>query len=145
MTINDRIAIVTGAGRGIGKATALALAQNGAHVAAVDLDQAAAEATAGEVAALGRKSLAICADMGELAAIDGMVRRVVGTFGHIDILVNNAGVTRRAHIMDLTEDDWDRIMRVNAKGVFFCLQTVARAMIGRGSGVVINIASIAGK
>src|SRR5205085_7139515 len=74
-----------------------------------------------------------------------MVRRVVDTFGQIDILVNNAGVTRRAYIMDLTEDDWDRIMRVNGKGVFFCLQRVAREMIPRRSGVIVNIASIAGK
>jgi NAD(P)-dependent dehydrogenase (short-subunit alcohol dehydrogenase family) len=67
------------------------------------------------------------------------------TFGRVDILVNNAGVTRRAYIMDLTEQDWDRIMRVNAKGVFFCLQRVAREMIPRHSGTIINIASIAGK
>src|SRR5262245_64007684 len=74
-----------------------------------------------------------------------MVRRVVDSFDRIDVLVNNAGVTRRAHIMDLTEADWDRIMRVNGKGVFFCLQRVAREMIPRKSGVIINIASIAGK
>jgi NAD(P)-dependent dehydrogenase (short-subunit alcohol dehydrogenase family) len=145
MTLSDRIAIVTGAGRGIGKATALALAQNGAHVAAVDIDQAAAEATAGAVAALGRKSLAVCSDVGDLAGIDAMVSRVVSAFDHVDILVNNAGVTRRASIMDLTEEDWDRIMRVNAKGVFFCLQRVAREMVARQRGVIVNIASIAGK
>jgi NAD(P)-dependent dehydrogenase (short-subunit alcohol dehydrogenase family) len=74
-----------------------------------------------------------------------MVRRVVEAYGQIDILVNNAGVTRRADIMDLTEADWDRIHRVNAKGVFFCLQRVAREMIPRRSGRIINIASIAGK
>src|SRR5678815_2828058 len=74
-----------------------------------------------------------------------MVSQVTATFGHIDILVNNAGVTRRAYIMDLNEADWDRIMRVNGKGVFFCLQRVAREMIPRRSGVIINIASIAGK
>src|SRR5678816_3245380 len=74
-----------------------------------------------------------------------MVSQVTATFGHIDILVNNAGVTRRAYIMDLTEADWDRIMRVNGKGVFFCLQRVAREMIPRRSGVIVNIASIAGK
>src|SRR5205823_759305 len=79
------------------------------------------------------------------AAIDAMVRRVIAAFERIDVLVNNAGVTRRAYIMDLTEADWDRIMRVNAKGVFFCLQRVAREMIPRRSGVIVNIASIAGK
>jgi NAD(P)-dependent dehydrogenase (short-subunit alcohol dehydrogenase family) len=145
MTLSDRVAIVTGAGHGIGNATALALAQTGASVAAVDIDHAAAEKTAAAVVGLGRPSLAIGADVGDLASIDQMTRRVVETFGHVDILVNNAGVTRRAYIMDLTEADWDRIMRVNAKGVFFCLQRVAREMIARRSGVIVNIASIAGK
>ncbi len=145
MTLENRIAIVTGAARGIGKATALALAKGGAHVAAVDIDQAGAEATAALVSGLGRKALAVAADIGDLDSIDRMTRRVVAELGGIDVLVNNAGVTRRAYIMDLTEDDWDRIMRVNGKGVFFCLQRVAREMIPRKSGVIINIASIAGK
>ena len=144
-TLADSVAIVTGAGNGIGRATALALAGAGAHVAAVDLDKAAAETTAAAVTALGRRGLAVAADVGDLASIDQMVRRVVDAFGHVDTLVNNAGVTRRAYIMDLTEADWDRIMRVNGKGVFFCLQRVAREMIPRRSGVIVNIASIAGK
>jgi len=145
MTLDDRVAIVTGAGNGIGRATALALAQAGAHVVAVDVDAGAAKGAADAVAALGRRSLALDADVGDLASIDQMAQHVVATFGHIDVLVNNAGVTRRAYIMDLTEADWDRIMRVNAKGVFFCLQRVAREMIPRRSGVIVNIASIAGK
>jgi NAD(P)-dependent dehydrogenase (short-subunit alcohol dehydrogenase family) len=145
MTLDDRMAIVTGAGHGIGRATALALAQAGAHVAAVDIDAVAAKATAEAVAKLGRRSLAVDADRGEVAAIDRMVTQVAATFGRIDVLVNNAGVTRRAYIMDLTEVDWNRIMRVNGKGVFFCLQRVAREMIPRRSGVIVNIASIAGK
>jgi NAD(P)-dependent dehydrogenase (short-subunit alcohol dehydrogenase family) len=144
-TLSDRVAIVTGAGHGIGHATALALAAAGADVAAVDIDKAAAEKTAAAVTAVGRKSLAVATDVGDLASIDEMVGRVMQTFGRIDALVNNAGVTRRAYIMDLTEADWDRIMRVNGKGVFFCLQRVAREMIPRRSGVIVNIASIAGK
>ena len=142
MTLAGRVAIVTGGGHGIGAATALALAQAGAQVAVVDIDQAAAEKTA---AALGPRSLALGTDVGDLPSIDRMTRRVLEAFGPIDILVNNAGVTRRAYIMDLGEDDWERIMRVNAKGVFFCLQRVAREMIPRRSGVIVNIASIAGK
>jgi NAD(P)-dependent dehydrogenase (short-subunit alcohol dehydrogenase family) len=141
----DRVAIVTGAGRGIGKATAVALARAGADVAAVDIDKAAAEATAAAVTALGRRGLAFACDVGDLASIDEMVTQVVRAFGAVDVLVNNAGVTRRAYIMDLTEADWDRIMRVNGKGVFFCLQRVAREMIPRRRGVIVNIASIAGK
>ena len=145
MILAERVAIVTGAGNGIGNATALALARAGAHVAAADADGRAAKATADTIAALGRPSLALDTDVGDVAAIDQMVSRVMATFGRIDILVNNAGVTRRAYIMDLTEADWERIMRVNAKGVFFCLQRVAREMIPRRSGKIINIASIAGK
>jgi NAD(P)-dependent dehydrogenase (short-subunit alcohol dehydrogenase family) len=144
MTSADRVAIVTGAAHGIGKATALALAASGAHVVAVDIDPSV-EGTAVAVSGYGPKGLAIVADVGDLASIDAMVRQVVDAFGHIDVLVNNAGVTRRAHIMDLTEADWDRIMRVNGKGVFFCLQRVAREMIPRRTGVIVNIASIAGK
>ncbi len=145
MSLADRVAVVTGAGQGIGKATAVALAQAGADVAVVDIDKPAAEATAAAVARLGRRSLALGADVGDLASIDRMTRAVVDAFGRIDVLVNNAGVTRRAHIMDLTEDDWDRIMRVNGKGVFFCLQRVAREMIPRRRGAIVNVASIAGK
>src|SRR5207247_177399 len=116
-----------------------------AHVAAVDIDAGLAKSTADAVSQLGRRGLAGEADGGDVAAIDAMVRRVIAAFERIDVLVNDAGVTRRAYIMDLTEADWDRIMRVNAKGVFFCLQRVAREMIPRRSGVIINIASIAGK
>ena len=145
MILNDQVAVVTGAGQGIGKACALALAEAGAHVVAVDINGPNAEATAEAAGAYQRRSLALRADVGDLADIDSMVRQTMEKFGRIDILVNNAGVTRRADIMDLTEHDWDRIHRVNAKGVFFCLQRVAREMIPRRSGRIVSIASIAGK
>ena len=145
MTLDGRTAIVTGAGQGIGRAVALALAQAGAHVAAIDINASAAKATADAIAALGRRSLALETDVGDVGAVDKMVAHAVDELGSVDILVNNAGVTRRAYIMDLTESDWDRIMRVNGKGVFFCLQRVAREMIPRRRGAIVNIASIAGK
>jgi NAD(P)-dependent dehydrogenase (short-subunit alcohol dehydrogenase family) len=145
MELTERVALVTGAAQGIGRAIAAALAQAGADVACVDIDPGGAEAAASAAARLGRRSLALAADVGDVAAIDRTVSQVVGELGRVDILVNNAGVTRRADIMDLTEADWDRIMRVNGKGVFFCLQRVAREMIPRRSGAIINIASIAGK
>jgi NAD(P)-dependent dehydrogenase (short-subunit alcohol dehydrogenase family) len=145
MPLADRIALVTGAGQGIGEASALALAAAGADVVAVDIDGQSASDTASAISATGRRSLAVQADMGDVRDIDRMVAEAIAAFGRIDILVNNAGVTRRAYIMDLTEEDWDRIHRVNSKGVFFCLQRVAREMIPRRSGRIVNIASIAGK
>src|SRR5499427_6797848 len=145
MFLKDQVALVTGAGQGIGRATATALTQAGASVAVVDIDAELAESVATSLAAHQHRTLAIAADVGDLASIERMVARAIGEFGHIDVLVNNAGVTRRADIMELTEADWDRIHRVNAKGVFFCLQSVARTMIPRRSGRIINIASIAGK
>ena len=145
MTFNDHIAIVTGAGQGIGRATALKLAAAGADIAAVDINGRTCEDTAGAVKALGRRAIAITADLGSVAEIDRVVGETVKAFGKVDTLVNNAGVTRRADIMELTEEDWDRIHRVNAKGVFFCLQRVAREMIPRRQGRIINLASIAGK
>jgi len=145
MNLTNQVALVTGAGQGIGKASALALAAAGAHVVAADISGKTADETADAIMSLQRRALAVAADVGDLRDIDRMVRRAIEEFGQIDILVNNAGVTRRADIMELTEEDWDRIHRVNAKGVFFCLQRVAREMIPRRSGRIINIASIAGK
>jgi NAD(P)-dependent dehydrogenase (short-subunit alcohol dehydrogenase family) len=145
MLLRDRIAVVTGAGRGIGAACASALAEAGAIAVAVDIDGALAEDMVRALAARQRRALAITADVGSVGEIERIFERTLGEFGRIDILVNNAGVTRRADIMDITEADWDRIHRVNAKGVFFCMQAAARAMIPKRSGRIINIASIAGK
>ncbi len=161
-SMQDQIVLVTGAGAGIGRAIALAMAVEGATVAAADIDPAAAQRTAALIesgaaqgtaalAASNRvRTLAIAADCGDVASIDAMVARAVAEFGRLDVIVNNAGVTRYSYIMDLTEADWDRIHRVNAKGVFFCLQRAARQMIeqhgvdGRG-GRIINMASISGR
>src|ERR1700756_2329107 len=148
--LQDKVVLVTGAGAGIGRATALAMAEAGAMVAAADIDFAVAQRTADQAAGNTRRALAIEADCGDVAHIDAMVARAVGDLGRLDVIVNNAGVTRYAQIMDLTEADWDRIHRVNAKGVFFCLQRAAREMIrqnevdGQG-GRIINIASISGR
>ena len=145
MMLKDQVALVTGAGQGIGAASAKALAEAGAIVVAVDIDGVLVEKMARSLAAHQHRTLGIAADVGSVADIQRMVDRAITDYGRIDILLNNAGVTRRADIMDITEADWDRIHRVNAKGVFFCLQMVARTMIPRRSGRIINIASIAGK
>ena len=143
--LTDKIAIVTGAGRGLGRAIALRLAQEGAHIVAADINRQTAHETAASVETLGRRSLPLEADLGATESIDALVARALDTFGRIDILVNNAGVTKAADIFDLTPDDWDWMHRVNAKGVFFCMQTVAREMAKQESGKIVNIASVAGK
>ncbi len=145
MILSGQTAIVTGAGQGIGEAAAHALSEAGANVVVTDTDQDAVARTAAAISSHQRPCLSLRSDAGDLADIQQMVDDTIARFGQIDILVNNAGVTRRAYIMDITEEDWDRIHRVNAKGVFFCLQTVAQTMIPRRSGKIINIASIAGK
>ena len=148
--LQDRIVLVTGAGAGIGRATALVMAAAGAAIAAADIDLAAAQRLAAEAAGNRGRAIAIEADCGDVASIDAMIARAVAEFGRLDVIVNNAGVTRYAPIMELTEADWDRIHRVNAKGVFFCLQRAARQMIEQhrrdgSGGRIINIASISGR
>ncbi|MYB22397.1 MAG: glucose 1-dehydrogenase [Chloroflexi bacterium] len=146
MELAGKNAVVTGAGRGIGRAIALRLAEAGANVAAADIDAENAMNTSEEVRALGSEGLSLHADVGDLGEIDRMVGDARDAFGRIDIMVNNAGVTRYLYVMDIAEADWDRIHRVNAKGVFFCMQRAAREMIEQGGGGrIINIASIAGK
>ncbi|MFT5508416.1 MAG: NAD(P)-dependent dehydrogenase (short-subunit alcohol dehydrogenase family) [Hyphomicrobiaceae bacterium] len=145
MQLQGQSVLVTGAANGIGRAIALGMARAGADVAASDLDKANVSTLKAEIETMGRKCIAIEADAGDVAAIDAMVSQTVDVFGKIDVIVNNAGVTRRAQIMDLTEDDFDRMNRVNTKGVFFCMQRAAKEMIKQGGGRIINIASIAGK
>jgi len=145
MQLTGRSALVTGAANGIGRAIAVKLAEAGADVAASDIDKANLATLTTEIEALGRRCVAIEADCGDVQSIDAMVSQTVDAFGKLDVIVNNAGVTRRAHIMDLTEADFDKINRINAKGVFFCMQRAATEMIKQGGGRIINMASIAGK
>ncbi len=146
MELNDKIAVVTGAGRGMGRAISLQLAEAGANIAVSDINADSLEETATAVKALGRESLAVPTDMGDVDQIDRMIAQAKQAFGRVDIIVNNAGVTKYLDIMEVVEEDWDQIHRVNAKGVFFGMQRAAREMIEQGSGGrIINIASIAGK
>ncbi|MBC8240831.1 MAG: glucose 1-dehydrogenase [Alphaproteobacteria bacterium] len=145
MVLANQVVVVTGAGNGIGAGIVQAMAAAGAHVACADIDMDAAQRSADAAVGEGVKSLALSADVGDVNAIEAMLERTMERFGRLDVIVNNAGVTRKAYIMDLTEADWDRIHRVNAKGVFFCLQGAARRMIDQGGGRIINMASIAGR
>lgn len=146
MELQHKIAVVTGAGQGIGRAIAMHLAQAGASVAVADINADTVEDTSAVIAEGGGESLAIHADVGALTEIDRMISQARDAFGRVDIIVNNAGVTRFLDVMEVGEADWDRIHRVNAKGVFFCMQRAAREMIDQGDGGrIINIASIAGK
>jgi len=145
MELKGQIAIVTGAGRGIGRATALELARLGADIVIADLDQAGAKRTAEEVAALGRRSLATATDVTSRADLRAMVDRTKAEFGRIDILVNNAGIYRAAATLDVTEEHWDAIMNINAKAVFFASQAVIPTMAAQKSGSIVSLASMAGK
>jgi NAD(P)-dependent dehydrogenase (short-subunit alcohol dehydrogenase family) len=150
MSSKRQTALITGAGSGIGRAIAVALAAAGMDVASVDINLDTAEAVTKSVEQQGVAGLALQADVGDVGEINQMVASVVERFGKLDVIVNNAGVTRAADIMDLGEDDWDWIHRVNAKGVFFCLQAAARQMIaqadgGYPGGRIINMGSIAGR
>jgi D-sorbitol dehydrogenase (acceptor) len=144
--LTDKVAVITGAGGGIGQAMALRLAQEGAHVIAADVTQELADATAHQVAVLGRQSLAVPVDVTRRADIDRLVQRSVEALGRIDILLNNAGVIRVQDLLEITEDDWDFVCNVNLKGAFFVLQAVARQMVRQGSGgKIVNTASVSGK
>ena len=146
MDTTNQIALITGAGNGIGRAIAIAMGENQRNVVCADIDLDAAQITANTIRQLGVEATAVRVDVGETLQISEMIQEVKREFGRLDILVNNAGVTRAADIMELTEGDWDRIHRVNAKGVFFCLQGAAKQMIEQDSGGrIINIASIAGR
>jgi NAD(P)-dependent dehydrogenase (short-subunit alcohol dehydrogenase family) len=139
------VAIVTGAGRGIGRATALELARMGADVVVAELDRAGAERTAGEVRALGRRALAVVTDVTSRKDLAAMVEQTRSALGRIDILVNNAGIYRAAATLEVTEEHWDAIMNLNAKGVFFASQAVLPTMIAQKRGAIVSLASMAGK
>jgi len=145
MGLEGRVAIVTGSGRGIGRAVALKLAANGADIVINDVgDMAPAEAVAAEVRALGRRSLVVAADVSNSEEVGTMVEQVVTELGKVDILVNNAGITRDQLIMRMSDDDWDKVLGINLKGVFVCSRAVLRHMIRQRWGRIVNIASIVG-
>jgi len=145
MELQGQVAIVTGAGRGIGRATALELARMGADIVVAELDRANAESTASELRGLGRRALVVQTDVTSRDDLRAMVERTLAEFGRIDTLVNNAGTYRAATTLEVTEEHWDAIMNINAKAVFFATQAVLPTMIAQKRGVIVSLASMAGK
>jgi len=143
--LSGQVAIVTGAGRGIGRATALELAQMGADIVVAELDREGAERTAAEVKGLGRRVSVVRTDATSRDDLTTMADRARAEFGRIDVLVNNAGIYRAAAPLDVTEEHWDAIMNVNAKAVFFATQAVLPTMIAQKRGAIVSLASMAGK
>jgi 3-oxoacyl-[acyl-carrier protein] reductase len=139
--LRDRVAIVTGAAQGIGRAIALGLASEGAHVVVADLQEEKARQTANQVRDMGRRSLALRVDVSDLNDLSALVKTALEEFGTIDILVNNAGIALGTPFLETTEEAWNRIMDVNLKSAFFCSQYVAQVMVEKQGGRIVNLAS----
>jgi 3-oxoacyl-[acyl-carrier protein] reductase len=137
-------ALVTGAGRGIGREIALTLAKAGANIAVCDLDAATAQSTSEEIRALGRSSIAIQCDVSKASEIAQAVATFASSFSTLDILVNNAGITRDGLIVRMKEEDWDLVLTINLKSAFLCCKEAARMMMKARSGKIVNIASVVG-
>jgi len=144
MSDQARHAIVTGAARGIGKAIALKLAQQGIHVAISDVLQEAAEATAIELAKLGVKTMAIRTDVSKEADVEQMIAQVIKEWGSLEILINNAGITRDNLTIRMSEEEWDKVIDINLKGTFLCSKHAAKEMMKKRFGRIVNIASVVG-
>jgi len=143
--LDGKVAIVTGAGRGIGRAIALALAREGADVVVNDVDPRSAEATANEARTMGRRALSIVADVSKKEEVIKMVETAIKAFEKIDILANNAGIFSSIPLEDMTEENWDKTLKINLKSVFLCSQAAMKFMKLQKSGKIVNIASLAGK
>lgn len=142
MNLQGRVALVTGAAQGIGRAIALALAEVGAAIAGGDVNLEGMEKTAKEIEALGHKALAVRLDVSDPASVKDAVTKVLEAFQKIDILVNNAGITKDNLIMRMKREDWDRVLNINLNGAFHCIQAVLPGMVKQRSGRIINIASV---
>lgn len=144
--LKGKTAIVTGSGRGIGKAIALKLAQLGANVVINDIPSCeCAEDTAQEIRDMGAEAIVVKGDVRNIEDVQLLVNTAVEKFGQIDVLVNNAGVTRDGLMLKMSEEDWDLVMDINLKGAFNCIKTVVRPMMKKRRGSIINIASVVGE
>jgi 3-oxoacyl-[acyl-carrier protein] reductase len=145
MELKGKIALVTGAAQGIGKAVTLLLARHGADVIVADVNLEKAEETAREVQSLGQQSMAVKLDVTRLQDVEATIEAALQRFGKIDILINNAGIARDKLILRMTEEDWDAVLAVNLKGTFNCTKVVIKHMSKQRSGKIVNIASVVGE
>lgn len=145
MLLKNKNALITGAGAGIGRAIALAMAKEGANIVIADIQTEAADATAREVEALGVRCQAHHLDISDIEVLDGFVEALESTFGPIDILVNNAGITSTTPLLEMTPQEWDALMNINCRGTFFLSQRVFIRMLERKRGRIINLGSISGE
>jgi glucose 1-dehydrogenase len=141
MQLMGKVAVVTGSANGIGRAIALSFAREGADVVVADIDLAGAEAVVKEVEAFKRRTMAVKVDVSNLSDVKMMVETSINVFGNIDILVNNAGVIEGQPFLEISEESWDRVFAVNLKSCFLCSQTVAKEMVKRKAGKIINLSS----
>ncbi len=144
MRMQDKVVIVTGAARGIGQVTADTFAKEGAKVVYVDLNQEAVEANANAVVDQGGQALGLAANVTKKQDVESMIQSVLATYGRIDCLVNNAGITADNTLLKMSEEEWDRVIDVNLKGVYLCGQLVAKEMSETGGGVILNTSSVVG-
>ena len=144
MELEGQVAMITGAGQGIGKAIALRFAREGADIAVVDVNRDTAGATVAEIRRLGRSALIEVADVSDPEAVASVVTDAVREFGKLDVLVNNAGVEKRTSFFEITPSDWQRQIDVNLSGTFYCTQAAAREMATHSYGRVVNLSSVAG-
>jgi len=144
MLLKDKVAIVTGGARGIGKEIALELAREGSSVSIADINEQALAQAKEEITALGVEVLSLAVDVTDFNQVQDLVNKTLDKFKKIDILINNAGITRDALLIRMKEEDWDKVLAVNLKGTFNCTRSVSRVMIKQRSGKILNIASIIG-
>ena len=144
MLLENKVALVTGAARGIGKAIALTLAGEGADIAVSDVNLEGAESAAEEIESRGRQTLVSRMDVSKIKEVNEMVDKILDKFGRIDILINNAGITADSLLIRMKEADWDKVIEINLKGSFNCLKAVAKPMMKARSGKVVNMASVIG-
>jgi NAD(P)-dependent dehydrogenase (short-subunit alcohol dehydrogenase family) len=145
MRLKSRVAIITGAARGIGREIARRFAAEGAAVAVADVNHDGAAAVAAEIGKAGGDALAVAVDITVPAQVEALTRATLDRFGRLDVLVNNAGVGLNRPFLATTLEDWERVLRVNLTGTFVCAQAAARVMVDQGSGTIVNIGSISGQ